>query len=266
MDKKSPKAWFRRFAKLIKNMRYKQSQGDHTLFIKHLDSGGVTALLVYVDDIIMTRNDEKERQTLRQCLTRQSEIKQLGRLKYFLGIKVAHYKQDIFISQQKYVKNLLKETRKLACRPASTSIDPNHKLGEAEEDVVVDRGMYQHLIGRLIYFSHTRPNIAYVVSVISHFMHNPKEVHLQAANKVLQYLKGSLGKGILFKQSSRLILEAYTSANYVGFVIDRRSTTGYCTFLSGNLVTWRSKKQSLVARSNAEAKFRTMAQGVCKQP
>ena len=89
--KQSPREWFGRLAKVMKNMGYKQSQGDYMLFIKHLDSGGVTTLFVYIDDIIMMRNDEKERQTLRQCLTKEVEIKELGRLKYFIGIKVAHF-------------------------------------------------------------------------------------------------------------------------------------------------------------------------------
>ena len=89
------------------------------LFIKHSDSGGITTVLVYVDDIILTRNDENERQTLRQCLTKEFEIKELGKLKYFRGIEVAHSKQGIFISQQKYVTNL-KEIGKLACKPVNT--------------------------------------------------------------------------------------------------------------------------------------------------
>ena len=95
-------------------------------------------------------------------------------------------------------------------------------------------------------------------------MHSSKKVHLQTTNRVLQYLKGSPRKGILFKQSSRLVLEAYTDAYYIEFVIDRRSTIGYCIFLCGNLVIWRSNKQSLVVRSSVEAKVHTMAQGVCK--
>ena len=107
----------------MKNMGYKQSQGNHILFVEHSNFGGVTALLVYAEDIIMIGNNEKKRQTLRQCLTKEFEIKELGRLKYFLGIKVAHSKQGIFISQQKYVTDFLKETRKLACRPTSTPID-----------------------------------------------------------------------------------------------------------------------------------------------
>lgn len=262
--KQSPRAWFGRFAKVMITMGYRQSQGDHTLFIKHSSSGRLTALLVYVDDIIVTGNDDKERQVLNQCLAEEFEIKALGRLKYFLGIEVAHSKQGIFISQQKYVTDLLKETGKTACKPASTPIDPNLRLGEAENDATVDKEMYQRLVGRLIYLSHTRPDIAYAVSVISQFMHSPKEAHLQVAYRVLQYLKGTPGKGILFKRNGGLVLEAYTDADYAGSIIDRRSTSGYCTFLGGNLVTWRSKKQNVVARSSAEAEFRAMAQGVCE--
>ena len=87
----------------------------------------------------------------------------------------------------------------MACKPASTLINPNYKLKEAKKDVAIDREMCQHLVGRLIFLSHTRPNIAYATSVISQFMHGPKKVHLQVANRVLQYLKGSPRKGILFK-------------------------------------------------------------------
>ena len=95
-------------------------------------------------------------------------------------------------------------------------------------------------------------------------MHSPKEAHLQATYRVLQYLKGTLGKGILLKRNEGLVLETYTDADYAGSIIDRRSTSRYCTFLDGNLVTWKSKKQNVVARSSAETEFRAMAQGVCE--
>ena len=192
---------------------YKKSQGDHTLFIKHSDEGGVTVLLVYVDDIIVTGNDEEEKEALSKCLVREFEIKELGRLKYFLGIEVAHSREGIFISQQKYVTDLLKETGKLACKPASTPIDPNHKLGEASEDPTMDREVYQRLVEKLIYLAHTRPDIAYAVSVVSQFMHNPREVHLQAVYRILHYLKANPGQGILFRRNTGLALEAYTDAD-----------------------------------------------------
>ncbi|RVW89838.1 Retrovirus-related Pol polyprotein from transposon RE1 [Vitis vinifera] len=156
------------------------------------------------------------------------------------------------------------ETRKIRCKPAFTSMDPNHKLGEAKEEPMVDKRMYQRLLGRLIYLAHTRSDIAYSVSVISQFMHDLREPHLQAAYRVLHYLKGNPRKGILFKKNNTLALEAYTDADYAGSLVDRRSTTGYCTFLGGNLVTWRSKKQNVVARLSAESEFRVIAQGLCE--
>ena len=192
---------------------------------------------MYVDDIIVSGDDKKEQQVLSECLAKEFEIKTLGRLKYFLGIEVAHSKKGIFISQQKYITDLLKETGKTACKPASIPVDPNIKLGSAEEDIVVDKEMYQILVGKLIYLSHTRPDIAFAVSLVSQFMHQPKEAHLQAALRIVQYLKGTPGRGILFKRNKSVSLEAYMDADYVGSVVDRRSTTGYCTFLGGNLVT-----------------------------
>ena len=124
--------------------------------------------------------------------------------------------------------------------------------------------MYQRLVGRLIYLSHTRPNIAYAVGVISQFMHNPKETHLQLVHRILHYLKSSPRKGILFKKGTELTLEDYTDADYAGSMVNTRSTLGYCTFIGGNLVTWRSKRQTVVARSSTESEFRAMAHGVCE--
>ena len=95
-------------------------------------------------------------------------------------------------------------------------MDPNHKFGEAKEEPVVDKRMYQRLVGKLIYLAHTRPDIAYSVSVISQFMHDPREPHLQAAYRVLRYLQGNLGKGILFKKNNTLALETYTDADFTG--------------------------------------------------
>ena len=262
--KQSPRACFGRFSKVMKEFEYKQSQGDHSLFIKHYVVGGVTALLVYVNNIIVTGNDEREKHDVKQRLAKEFEIKELWKLKYFLGIEVANSTQGIFISQQKYVTDLLAKTRKIGCKQVSTPMDPNHKLGEAKEEPMVDKRMYQRLVGRLIYLVHTRPDIAYSVSVINQFMHDPREPHLQAAYRVLHYLKGNPRKGILFKENDTLALEAYTDVDYAGSIVDRRSTIRYCTFLGGNLVTWRIKKQNVVARSSAESKFKAIAQGLCE--
>ena len=115
----------------MKEFGYKQSQVDHTLFIKHSAVGGVTTILVYVDDIIVTRNDEREKHEVKQRLAKEFEIKELGKPKYFLDIEVACSTQGIFIFQQKYVTDLLVETGKIGRKPVSTLMDPNHKLGDA---------------------------------------------------------------------------------------------------------------------------------------
>ena len=176
--KQSPRAWFGRFAKVMIANGYKQRQGDHTLFIKHSISGGVTALIVHVDDIIVTGNNEKEKNILKQCLAKEFAIKDLGKLKYFLGIEVARSKQGIFISQHKYVVDLPRETGMMASKPVATPIEQNHRLSEALGEKKVDRKMYQKLVGRLIYLAHARPDIAYSVSVINQFMHDSREIHL----------------------------------------------------------------------------------------
>jgi len=199
-------------------------------------------VIVYIDDIIITGDDFVERDKLRKRLLAEFEIKELGKLKYFLGIEVAHSEKGIFISQQKYILDLLKEIGMVDCRLCETPIDLKHRLKNDEEGATTDKGQYQRLVGKLIYLAHTRPDIAYVMSVVSQFMHNPKDSHLQAVYRLLRYLKFTPGKGILYTNHGNLNLECYTDADYVGALTDRRSTSGYCTLLGGSLVTWRNKK------------------------
>ncbi|PON83175.1 hypothetical protein TorRG33x02_210090 [Trema orientale] len=143
-------------------------------------------------------------------------------------------------------------------------MDPSNKLGKCPDGAPIDEGRYQRLVGRLIYLSHTRPDIAFAVSTVSQFMDSPCEAHLEAVYRILKYLKGTAGRGLFFKKNSKRSIEAFTDADWAGDIDDRKSTSGYCTFVWGNLVTWRSKKQSVVSRSSAEAEFRAVAQGICE--
>jgi hypothetical protein len=152
----------------------------------------------------------------------------------------------------------------LVCKATDNPVEVNVKLGEGGESPLVDNGRYQRLVGRLIYLSHTHLDIAYVVSVVSQFIRSPREPHIEAVYRILCYLKSSQGKELLFSQHDHLKIKAYTNANWAGSIIDQRSTSSYCTFVGDNLVTWQSNKQFVVARSNAEAKFRAMAQRMCE--
>ncbi|WJZ81667.1 hypothetical protein VitviT2T_001496 [Vitis vinifera] len=226
--KQSPRAWFGRFTKSMRAFGYRQSNSDHTLFLKKQHSK-ITALIVYVDDMVVTGNDPEERKALQNCLSREFEMKYLGPLKYFLGIEVSRSSERIFLSQRKYALDLLQETGMSGCQPVNTPIEKGMKLCVESNQVSTDKGRYQRLVGRLMYLAHTRPDLAYALSVVSQYMHNPGEQHMNAV-----------------------------------MLDDRQSTSGYFTFVGGNLVTWKSKKQNVVARSSAEAEFRGMTLGLCE--
>ncbi|RVW77143.1 Retrovirus-related Pol polyprotein from transposon RE1 [Vitis vinifera] len=192
-------------------------------------------------------------------------MKDLGSLKYFLGIEVSRSSEGIFLSQRKYALDLLQETGMSGCQPVNTPIEEGLKLCVKPNQVSTDKGRYQRLVGRLMYLAHTRPDLAYALSVVSQYMHNPGEQHMNAVMRILRYLKNAPGKGILFaKNVDHQSIEVYTDADWAGAVDDRRSTSGYFTFVGGNLITWKSKKQNVVARSSAEVEFRGMTLGLCE--
>ncbi|GAV90402.1 hypothetical protein CFOL_v3_33811, partial [Cephalotus follicularis] len=173
-------------------------------------------------------------------------------------IEVATSSKGLFISQRKYVIDLLKETGKLAAKPADTPMDYNSKF-EGDTTPLSDPRQFQRLVGKLIYLTITRPDISYTVSYISHFLHAPTLGHMDLVDRVLRYLKSCPGKGIWMKKNDHTEIIGYADVDWAGNPFDRRSTSGFCTFVGGNLVTWKSKKQSVVARSSAEAEYRAMA-------
>ena len=131
----------------------------------------------------------------------------------------------------------------LECKPVDTPTVQNHKFGEHPEQVPTNKERYQWLVGKLIYLSHTRPYIAYVVSLVSQFMHNPSEEHMDVVIRILRYLKASSRKGPMFRKYNHLNIEGYTDADWAGTITDRKSVSGYFTFVGGNFVTLRSKKK-----------------------
>ena len=152
------------------------------------------------------------------------------------------------MTQQKYILKLLEETKHTNCH--IIVIEVNHELAIFENDPQIEISSYQKLIGTLMYLSHTRPDICYSVNVLSQFMHSPRNSHFQAAKRILKYLKGTSGLDITYRKTSKLDLILYIDSDFAGSRVDYKSTTGYCTIFGGNLVTWRSKKQSVVSKSS----------------
>ena len=145
--KQSPRAWLDRFSQAMLRYGFKQSQGDHTLFTKHSSSGKVIALIVFVDDIVLTGDDLDEMGRLKHYLAKEFEIKDLRNLKYFLGIEVVRSNDGIFVSQRLYVLDLLKETRMLGCKVVDTPMDHALKLSDDLGGELVENGRYQRLVG-----------------------------------------------------------------------------------------------------------------------
>ena len=256
--KQSPRAWFHKLFEVMSSFGFVRSASDHSLFIKKT-STGIVVMVVYVDDIILTGSSAQDISATKDHLQKHFVTKDLGHLRYFLGIEVARNKEGLVLSQRKYVLDLLKETGMLGAKPANIPMDPKtHMFDEKSE--YVDSASFRSLVGKLLYVTVTRPDISLAVSKISQFMDKPTKVHWDAAMMVLRYLKSSPGKGLLFKRNPSLDVVAYTDADYAGSVEDRKSTSGFCVFVGGNLVTWRSKKQTVVARSSAESEYRAMAQ------
>uniref|UniRef100_A0A2N9G5A4 Integrase catalytic domain-containing protein n=1 Tax=Fagus sylvatica TaxID=28930 RepID=A0A2N9G5A4_FAGSY len=262
--KQSPRAWFSRFSEVILSMEFVRCHSDHTCFIRRRSDGRCIILLVYVDDIILTGDDTPGITHVKQSLGKVFEVKDLGALKYFLGIEVARSRHGISLSQRKYTLDLLQETGMLGCRPASTPMDPNLKLSVESGELISNPSMYQRLVGRLIYLTNTRPDLTFAVSVVSQFMHAPRTSHLDAVYHILRYVKTSPGLGLFYSAGHQSGLSCFTDADYAGSQTDRRSTTGLSTFYGNHLISWKSKKQAVVSRSSAEAEYRAMAQGTCE--
>lgn len=170
----------------------------------------------------------------------------------------------MFLSQRKYVLDLLEETGKIEAKPCTTPMVPNVQLMPDDGDPFYNPERYRRVVGKLNYLTVTRPDIAYVVSVVSQFTSAPTVKHWAALEQILCYLKKALGLGILYSSQGHTRIECFSDADWAGSKFDRRSTTGYCVFFGGNLVAWKSKKQSVVSRSSAESEYRAMAQATCE--
>ncbi|KAJ0898957.1 putative RNA-directed DNA polymerase [Helianthus annuus] len=264
--KQAPRKWNERLTDVLLNFGFEQSKCDHSLFI--LSKQNVTVfLLVYVDDIVVTGNSVDEIKRIKHVLNETFKIKDLGVLKYFLGIEVLYDNNSVYLSQRKYCLELLNEFGYLGCKPVNTPIEQSYLVNsklDKDQKLLKNITGFQKLIGKLKYLSLTRPDISYTVQFLSQFMHSPNEVHLSLALRLLRYLKQSPGKGLSFKKSVNLDLLGYADSDWAKCLSTRKFVTGFCIFLGECLVSWKSKKQSTVSRSTAEAEYRAMCSATCE--
>ncbi|XP_019098309.1 PREDICTED: uncharacterized protein LOC109131599, partial [Camelina sativa] len=229
------RAWYHKLSSTLRTHGFKRSEADHTLFTLRTKNGRVV-VLVYVDDIIITGDDRDGISTTKALFHSTFDIKDLGELKYFLGIEISRSPEGLFLSQRKYALDLLRETGKLGAKPAPTPLEEGYqfkrkgemknatKFAEPYEDV----GRYRSLVGKLIYLMITRPDLCYAVNQVSQHMKAPTKFDWQTLERILCYLKGSPGQGIWMGKNNNTQLVGYCDADYAGDTTDQRSTTGYC--------------------------------------
>ncbi|GJU30526.1 putative ribonuclease H-like domain-containing protein [Tanacetum coccineum] len=179
----------------------------------------------------------------------------MGELTFFLGLQVKQNPNGIFISQDKYVAEILKKFDFASVKTASTPIETQKPLVKDEEASDVDVHLYRSMIGSLMYVTASRPDIMFAVCACSRFQVTPKTSHLSAVKRIFRYLKGKPKLGLWYPRESSFDLESYSDSDYAGANLDRKSTTGGCQFLGRRLITWQCKKQTIVATSTTEAEY-----------
>ena len=214
---------------------------------------------MYVDDISIASNNDRELTALKSTLAAAFKIKDLGPMQFFLGLEIARSTSGISVCQCKYALDLLESAGLLACKPASIPMDPYAHLSHEDGTPLPSARLYRELIGRLLYVTITRPDITFAVHKLSQFLQRPTDVHLQAAHRVLKYLKGNPGQGLFYSSSSELCLNAFADADWASCRDTRISTTGYCVYLGTSLICWRSQKQKVASRSSTEAEYYSLA-------
>lgn len=221
-------------------------------------------MLVYVDDLIISGNNGAAIAKFKQYLSACFHMKDLGTLKYFLGLEVARNSTGIFLCQRKYALDIISEVGLLGAKPISSPLDPNHRLSLTKSALLPDPERYRRLVGRLIYLSVTRPDLSYSVHVLAQFMQSPQQDHWSAALRVVRYLKGNPGQGILLRADCDLHLYGWCDSDWASCPLTRRSLTGWFVQLGNSPISWKTKKQHTVSRSSAEAEYRSMASTVCE--
>eukprot|EP00253_Pinus_taeda_P018945 PITA_18945 len=231
--KQAPRAWYSRIDSYLLENGFEKCEGEPTLYIKEND-GKTLIDVLYVDDVI------------------------------FSGIEVEQNGNGIFISQEKYVNEVLERFNMQDSKAAITPTVMGLKLSKEDSSKDFDPSLYKSIVGRFMYLTATRPNIMHAVSLISKFMERPKEAHLQAAKRILRYVKGTKRFGILYTASKCSYLLGYTDSDWAGSVDDRKSTSGYVFHMGSGAISWASKKQPIVALSTAEAKYVTATVVACQ--
>jgi hypothetical protein len=254
--------WHRYLDTTIKAMGLRAIESDECLYVSSTKAGNYFVALVYVDDVIVAYQNEHDYTKFAKALNKSVEVGTEEELSWYIGIKIENLPHCIRISQEKHIKDALKQFNMEDCKPAKTpalierlTLD-DCPVMESPEQAAMKRVPYRQLVGKLVYIATcSRPDIAYAVSELGRFLENPGQKHWKAAKHVVRYLKGTMNAGINFYKHKKLTLETHCDADFAGDTDTRRSTSGFLCTLAGGAVSWKSHRQSMVTLSSTEAEL-----------
>ena len=255
--KQSARCWNVELDKKLKNMGFKQCESDPCIYIKEAKEE-YCVIAVYVDDLIVGGESEGNVERTKKIISDKFEVTDMGTLHYFLGVKVVQKAStgEIWIGQPNFTNELLKKFQMSESKPVETPCDPGMKLSKkTENEEEFDTIKYQSAVRSLLYLlTRSRPDLAFAVGNAARYCSQPSQQHWSAVKRIFRYLRGTTDLGLLY-QPDNADLAGYSDADWAGDINDRKSTSGYVFMMSGSAISWRSKKQSSVALSTAEAEY-----------
>lgn len=256
--KQAPRAWYQSLKQHLLHGGFTNSAADTSLFIRRTGTSN-TYVLVYVDDILVTGNDNNVIARVLHSLADRFSIKDPTDLHYFLGIEATRTKKGLHLMQRRYILDLLAKNNMTEAKQVSTPLPSSPKLTLASGIPLQDPSQYRSVVGSLQYLGFTRPDITYAVNRLSQFMHKPTDEHWQGAKRVLRYLAGTPSHGLFLQRHSPMTLHGFSDADWAGDTHDYVSTNAYVVYLGSNPISWSSKKQNGGARSSTGAEYRAVA-------
>ncbi|KAJ9547782.1 hypothetical protein OSB04_020325 [Centaurea solstitialis] len=256
----APRAWYETLSTFLIIEGFTRGKIDITLFVKSYKDH-VFLAQIYVDDIIFRSTKAKLCKKFESLMQSQYKMSMMGELTYFLGLQVKQSEKGIFISQGKYVRDMLKQFDLSTCSEMKTPMAPPLKLDKDSNGKSVNISTYRGMIGSLLYLTASRPDIMYATCLCARYQADLKESNLKAVNRIFRYLKGTPNLGLWYPRDSGFDLTAFLDSDFAGCKLDRKSTTGGCHLHGGKLVSWTSKKQNSVSTSTTEAEY--VAAGSC---
>ncbi|GJV77249.1 retrovirus-related pol polyprotein from transposon TNT 1-94 [Tanacetum coccineum] len=261
--KQAPKAWYDRLKAFLIKHEYKMGMVDNTLLTKK-KSSNLIIVQIYVVDIIFGSTCQDMCDEFTKIMHDEFEMSMMGELNFFLGLQIKQMEDGIFFNQSKYIKEMLKKFGLEESKPMKTHMSSDTKLTKDEEYESVDSTKYRGMIGSLLYLTASRPDIMFSVCLCARFQEDPKTSHLEAVKRIFRYIKVTTHLGLWYPKGTDIETIVYADSDHAGDYVDRKSTSGICTFVGCCLTSWFSKKQTALAISTTKAEY-VSAGKACQQ-